>query len=426
MTNRRILKSTEAEMLGLKVKEDQKGIKEGHARYSINKVQWDLVLQSRTDETVVNSSSSKTSANDYGKDEVFFLSAYCKETKSILSIEDYCKKYNLPYESMSSFKFLPYHYKEPSYNIVFKENVIEVEAKEWDWDAIVSKHIKPVEVQAMFYKGENPDDANMLTFTDVHVGMETDAKGNAMYAEPWTQEEAFKSADLMAAEVIMNKTSHLLNIDELGDFLDGYNAQTTRGGHALPQNMTNEEAFDCALDFKIRLIDNVVNHFKKVICNNVCNDNHAGSFGYTVNSAFKRICELKYPEIVEVNNYRQFMSHYFIGRACFIVSHGKDDESLKFGFKPQLDSKGMEKIDQYCKRFNIYGNAEIIIFKKGDSHQCLMDMATSDDFYYFNYPALSPSSTWVQNNFKKGRRGFVLEKLNGTDITQQVKFIKEL
>jgi hypothetical protein len=41
-------------------------------------------------------------------------------------------------------------------------------------------------------------------------------------------------------------------------------------------------------------------------------------------------------------------------------------------------------------------------------------MCTSDDFYYFNYPALSPSSQWVQNNFKKGRRGFILESsLNG-------------
>ena len=27
----------------------------------------------------------------------------------------------------------------------------------------------------------------------------------------------------------------------------------------------------------------------------------------------------------------------------FIISHGKDDKSLKFGFKPQLDLKGAEK-----------------------------------------------------------------------------------
>lgn len=30
---------------------------------------------------------------------------------------------------------------------------------------------------------------------------------------------------------------------DLGDNLDGYNAQTTRGNHPLPQNMTDEESF---------------------------------------------------------------------------------------------------------------------------------------------------------------------------------------
>jgi hypothetical protein len=126
---------------------------------------------------------------------------------------------------------------------------------------------------------------------------------------------------------------------------------------------------------------------------------------------------------VEVNNHRQFISHYFAGNVCYLITHGKDDTTLKFGFKPQLDSKGLEKIDQYCKQNKIYRDAELIVFKKGDSHQCLFDMCTSDDFFYFNYPALSPSSQWVQNNFKKGRRGFVLESCKGTNITNNVKFI---
>ena len=87
---------------------------------------------------------------------------------------------------------------------------------------------------------------------------------------------------------------------------------------------------------------------------------------------------------------------------------------MKFGFKPQLDSKGLEKIDQYCKQNGIYKKAERVIFKKGDSHQALFDMCTSDDFFFFNYPALSSSSQWVQNNFKKGRRGFVIEHFTET------------
>ena len=41
-----------------------------------------------------------------------------------------------------------------------------------------------------------------------------------------------------------------------------------------------------------------------------------------------------------------------------------------------------------------------------------MDYATSDDFDYCNYPAFSPSSDWVQTNFKKGRSGFVFYNID--------------
>ena len=102
---------------------------------------------------------------------------------------------------------------------------------------------------------------------------------------------------------------------------------------------------------------------------------------------------------------------------CFIITHGKDDKTLKFGFKPELDTKQIEKIDQYCKHNNIYSKSKRIIFKKGDSHQSLLDMAGSDDFFYYSYPAVSPSSQWVQNNFKKGRRGIFIENFKGITNT---------
>ena len=86
-------------------------------------------------------------------------------------------------------------------------------------------------------------------------------------------------------------------------------------------------------------------------------------------------------------------------------------------------TKQIEKIDQYCKQYGLYKNSKRIIFKKGDSHQTVFDMASSDDFDYFNYPALSPSSQWVQQNFKKGRRGFVLEDFTGLESTMDTKFI---
>ena len=110
-----------------------------------------------------------------------------------------------------------------------------------------------------------------------------------------------------------------------------------------------------------------------------------------------------------------------MGKHCFVISHGKDSKSLKFGFKPVLDSKQIEKIDQYIKQNEIYKQCDFIEFSKGDSHQLILDYATSDDFDYCNYLAFSPSSEWVQTNFKKGRSGFVFSNVDYNDNLKDIK-----
>ena len=109
---------------------------------------------------------STTSDNDYK--DTFFLSAWCPKTNTILTIQEYCIKYNLPYSDISSFKFLPYHYKEPSYNIVFKDKQIEdnfnvEELKETLKNEIV-KTYKPKKQK------ELSDREGVLKWADLHFG----------------------------------------------------------------------------------------------------------------------------------------------------------------------------------------------------------------------------------------------------------------
>ena len=65
--------------------------------------------------------------------------------------------------------------------------------------------------------------------------------------------------------------------------------------------------------------------------------------------------------------------------------------------------------------------ADFLEFSKGDSHQMLFDYCTSDDFDYCNYPAFSPSSEWVQTNFKKGRSGFVFSTIEFDSNIKEIK-----
>ena len=379
-------------------------------KYRLTDEQAKQLKQIRVKEDVVNSNETKSKSNTYKKKDV--LSAYNDEGK-LMNIDEYCVHYNLPKQHIKDYKLVT-HTGIPFYNIVFKD---QEDVKEFDFDLILAKYdnFKPCE-NSFKVDTDIVKNFDVLTYTDVHIGMETNSKGNSMYAEKWDKETILQSMCKMVSKVLEKKTSDTLIIDELGDFLDGFNGYTTRGGHKLPQNMTNEEAFDLALEFKISIIKSLRKKYKEIRVNNICNDNHAGSFGYFVNSAFKNFCDNQYNN-VEVVNHRQFINHYFINDICFIISHGKDEDTLKFGFKVQLDSNGLEKIDQYCKQNDIYKKAKKIVFKKGDSHQSLFDLCTSDDFYYFNYPALSPSSQWVQNNFKKGRRGFVLETWKNTEVS---------
>ena len=392
----------EAKSLDLDVRPNEKN--RSQARYKITQKQYDKILSNRGLEV---KTKNDTKANNY-KDKPLVLSAWNKDG-FMMNIDEYCVTYKLPKKDITSYKLVS-HTGTPYYNIVFKENALELDDK-IDFDSIIKKHIKPIEPINIASLVDNSD-FDTITFTDVHIGLDTNKDKNSMYADEWNASEVYKASELIIKEAVNNQQSKTLIVDDLGDFFDGYNGLTTRGGHELPQNMTNEEVFDCGLTFKMNILDNLINNYEQIIFNNICNDNHAGSFGYFVNSAFKQMAELKYSNVV-VNNHRTFLSHYFINDICFVISHGKDDKTLKFGFKPHLCTKQIEKIDQYLKRNNIYSKAKRIIFKKGDSHQWLFDMAGSDDFDYYNYPALSPASQWVQNNFKKGRKGFVIENFKG-------------
>lgn len=348
----------------------------------------------------------------------FVLSAW-NDGGYIMDIDQYCEHYKLPRSDVKSYKLVS-HTGTPFYNVLFKENVLE---KEIDYEfikSLVKKHINPIKIKSKKFKFEETKYFDRAIFTDAHIGMTPNKNGYSLYGGKWDEEELMKRADIFCNYIKNNKLGNMLVIDDLGDLVDGWDGETVRKGHDLPQNMDNEEMFDVALSFKIRIIDQLIKSYDKIIVNNICEDNHSGSFGYVVNSAFKRVIEQRY-ENVSVTNHRKFINHYYVGKHCFVISHGKDSSALKFGFKIHLDSKQSEKIDQYIKQYNIYHNSKFIEFSKGDSHQMLLDYCTSDDFDYFNYPSFSPSSNWIQSNFKKGRSGFVLQNVAYNKNIKEIK-----
>ena len=385
-SNRCRLKKEEAEYLGIKPRENEAG--RNSARYTLTPEQTDLLTAYKLN----NSEREFVETIRKTDKEGNLLSVTEKLQSPVVDVPEGFKIVKISTSKTTGQQWVQSVPKSP----------ID-EVKEINFDAIIKKHSRSVGVL------KNPETYDCkfdrLVYTDAHIGMDTNKNGYAMYATMWDEENVNNTLDEIINYTISNQKSDTLIIDELGDFMDGWDGETTRKGHSLPQNMDNEKAFDVGLGFKVKMIDSLANYYDKIVCHNICNDNHAGSFGYVVNSSFKGIVELKYNN-VEVINYRSFINHYQVGNNCFVLTHGKDEKHLKFGFKPILDTKQEKKISNYIDEHYLMQKGVKIEFSKGDSHQDILDNSTSDKFDYYNYPALSPSSEWVQTNFQRGKRGF--------------------
>jgi hypothetical protein len=360
-------------------------------------------------ESVDNDLENETSTdiNQYKSSPSLMPSAWSAEKNRFYTIEEYCDTYGLDKNTVKSSKLVSHNQSHMVYNIAFfneeEEAILDVDKH---LDEVISKYIQPIKSIA---KGDvivNGEWFDRLVYTDVHIAMNVNGKGgDSLYEGKWDKDEVLRRLDLMIHHVKTYKKSKVLIIDDLGDFLDGLGGQTTRKGHELPQNMNDKEAFDLALEFKIKLIDSLVSDYDEIICHNITNDNHSGVFSYFVSSAFEKIINCRYEGKVKVKSIKKFIDHYSLCNHTFVISHGKDIGEQKFGLKPKLDAVQAEKIDQYCKEHKLY-NGNFIEFSKGDSHQAIYDDTTSNDFSYYNYPAFSPPSNWVKTNFKNSKSGF--------------------
>jgi len=253
---------------------------------------------------------------------------------------------------------------------------VRYEADGFDFSEIedlIRQAISEIKFDAPKYNQQNTDDVLIAVYTDTHIGMETNDDGHSLYGGTWNAEVLKERFDDFAQDVIRNAQGREVHIFDLGDYADGWDAMTARKGHSLPQ---------------------------------ITNDNHAADFGKIINESVKMMVGDRYV------NYHQFINHVIIGRHAIIFSHGKDDKNLKFGFQPIMNDKARAKIEEYIDFHRLHDYH--ITFMKGDSHRKLFD-DSNYKFRYYNYPAISPASEWVQTNFSKGRSGYVMHTFNKTN-----------
>jgi hypothetical protein len=271
------------------------------------------------------------------------------------------------------------------------------ENKRWVEEVIRSVSIKDVIPFTIDKKEIRNEKALMVYLSDQHVGADnTGSLYPNHYDEKVFNERLQKTLAEIATQVDTFGIFDRIIICNLGDALDGYNGQTTRGGHKLPQNLDNKGQFDVYVKGMLSFFDalhtlNGANHID-YYC--VSQDNHSGSFGYVANRTLEMVFNVKYPEM-KVKVFDKFINFFTYGDHAFMLTHGKDDSDRKYGLPLILDMKTELYINEYIDNYRPSGRYLHLI--KGDLHQSAVQFGKR--FRYKNVASQFGSSKWIHNNF---------------------------
>jgi hypothetical protein len=250
--------------------------------------------------------------------------------------------------------------------------------------------------------------ALFIYLADLHIGAKT--SNNSLFPNHYDANVFKERLQHTLVTIKQNKdffgVFDALYIVNLGDALDGYNKQTTRGGHMLPQNLDNNEQLDTFFEAHKDLFDTIVsmNAAKRIEYVACTNCNHSGSFGYAANRLLDIYLSCKYPDIKRTI-ITKFIDYIQYGQHTFMFTHGKDDKDMKFGLPATLNEKTENYINAYIHYHKIQTPAIHLV--KGDLH--LSAKQPGKIFRYKNVLSLYGSSKWVQTNFMVNKCGYNYE-----------------
>jgi hypothetical protein len=314
-----------------------------------------------------------------------------------------CEQSGLPAESVDHGWL-----KTKEWSLHFKTEKQDIDYLAAIKDIVQTYHPEPVKVAEQKETGHK---ALKVTISDAHVGMETNPNGEGLFSYEYSADIFNRNLDKVFASVLNAYNLHgrfdLLLIQDLGDGLDGWNGETTRGGHKLDQNMTNPEAFKAYVLGKLSLYEKCIRAdiANKVIFRNVANCNHAGDFGEIANATIQMMIERTYGKEIEFDILTRFMEHFEYGNHTFILTHGKDKKHMKHGLPYQLNDKTIKFITEYIDHYEI--NTKYIHVEKGDLHKIGYERTAKFD--YRNYMSFAPPSSWVQTNFGSSYSGYSIQ-----------------
>jgi hypothetical protein len=267
-----------------------------------------------------------------------------------------------------------------------------------------------------------PDDqALIILITDDHVGAINST--NLFNAPDMSYKE--RLLYIIDEALMLGKTFDEIHVVSLGDQMNGWNSQTTRGGHEVTSK-TNKEQFDEYTSARVAFYDELFQSgmSQNYFVHDVENSNHTGNgFSYMANQFLDMYLQGKYPQVSRIS-YHEAIGGFEYGNHVILLGHGKDERFMKKPMPAILDPKTDLYLYDYLSNQRYCPADMNVTFYKGDLHQ--HGLQNGKFGRYVNVPALSGASDYGDLNYGNTKGGALLEVLDRTSyrISSQAIWFK--
>ena len=255
----------------------------------------------------------------------------------------------------------------------------------------------------------------VVYLSDMHIG--ADVSKYSIYENEFTLETATerlnKIYDKIRAIALTTGCTNII-VCNIGDTLDGYNGETTRGGHQLPQNMNNKDQYKGFIQMMVNFFGQLsaCGLFSTIKYYAVEGGNHDGDFGFMANKSLEGCLAVLNPEI-EVKIFEKYIENFKVNSHTFILCHGKDAKDVFKNMPLTINDKTENQINEYLDYNNISGNVHFI---KGDLHQSATTYARK--FRYKSVASFFGSSEWIHKNYGNTKAAVDFDIIDGDSILE--------
>lgn len=234
----------------------------------------------------------------------------------------------------------------------------------------------------------------IIWLSDLHIGAYNEKFG--FYQLPnYDKKEIIRRLNKII-DHFENKSYDNVIVVDLGDSIDQFNKETTRGGHLLPNNMTDKEMSHLYLDCMEYFFDQLqaVVDANEFYYYSIGESNHSGDFGWALNLA------MSYK--LQQNGWKTYISDYpiddfLVGNMRFIYTHGKDNTNQFKQFPLTLNPQTELYFANYIAEKKLNSNNEKVFVVKGDLHQYAY--TSGKQFDYISVGSMYATSNYIAANF---------------------------